>query len=136
LIATIGYQSSTISIKIIREFLISVAEHKKLIGSVSLKEVEDFHNLLLTFGYGQHEIARTTAAKLKSQMTTRSIVQLNQKIDSKKQRRLQCSIVIDELMANIANQTEYGKTDMYRGIAVSRFLSIYIARLVNSKSKQ
>jgi hypothetical protein len=107
------------SFKIIREFLITPVEHQKLLGTVSFQEVSDFHDQILTFGIGQHKIARASAKKLKSSLKSRSIVQLNPKIDSVDQRRLQCSVAMNALIKNIATQTKYAETDTYRGVAVS-----------------
>ena len=47
-----------------------------------------------------------------------STVQLNPKIDSKSQRRLQCSISLDKLIPNINKYNFYDKDDFYRDISV------------------
>lgn len=63
-------------------------------GDLDLKIIEDFHNTLKTFQIGQHKEARKYAKEhnkiLKNEYS--SYIQLNPKIDTKNQRRLQCSI--------------------------------------------
>lgn len=99
------------------EFIITKEEHDKLLGDVTYQEVEDFHNALLSYGKGHHVAARIFAKQKKATLISRSIAQLNQKIDSKTQRRLQCSVKLDKLLANIKEQSVHDK--FYRSIGIN-----------------
>ena len=88
------------------EFEITLEEHQKLLGNISYSEVEDFHNAILSYKKGFHKEARQFSKFKKSSLKSRSIVQLNPKIDSKTQRRLQCSITLNSLLSNIKEQRE------------------------------
>jgi hypothetical protein len=101
------------------EFHITAEEHVKLLGDVTSSEVEDFHNALLSYGKGFHNEARQFAKLKKASLKYRSVAQLNQKIDSKAQRRLQCSITLAALLANVKDRTIYSSTEFYRKISVS-----------------
>lgn len=101
------------------EFLVSLEEHQKLLGDITYNEVEEYHKSLLTFKLGFHEDARKWAKYKKQILKPRSIIQLNPKIDSKTQRRLQASIKLDELMSNIKQYTVLNKDEFYRGISAA-----------------
>lgn len=101
------------------EFSISLEEHQKLLGDVSYNEVEEYHKSLLVFKFGQHEDARKWAKYKKQTLKHRSKIQLNPKIDSKTQRRLQASIKIDELLSNVKEYVILNKDEFYRGISVA-----------------
>jgi predicted RNA methylase len=82
----------------IREYYISVENLQKIKGEVTLEDVELFHEQLKKFEYGRHIEARYFAkSKLKELKNKHSLIILNPKIDSKFQRRLQCSLPIDKL---------------------------------------
>ena len=72
-------------------------EHKgMLFGTVERDEIRLFHEGLTEFEFGEHEAAREFAREQKSQLQNRlGEVKLNPKIDSRTQRRLQCSIHFD-----------------------------------------
>jgi hypothetical protein len=113
-------QSSDIKIfHTLYEFEISKEEHFALLGNISYSEVEEFHNALLSYKKGFHKEARVFAKQKKAELKSESIVQLNQKIGHDIQRRLQCSVKIDELRSNVKEQHIYASTDFYRGISVS-----------------
>lgn len=88
----------------IHEFILqeSKSAKKQMLGEVSLKEVQDFHSRLGQFAAGAdnakraREWAREQKERLKDRM---GAVQLNPKIDSKKQRRLQCSVALSQLLS-------------------------------------
>lgn len=101
------------------EFLITKDEHQKILSPISFSEVEGFHNNLLSYGRGFHEQCRTFAKQKKLQLQSNAIVQLNPKIDSKTQRRLQCSIYLSSLVSSVKTQTMYQVSDFYRSISVS-----------------
>lgn len=101
------------------EFHITKAEHQQLLGSVSFSEVESFHNILLSYKEGSHAECRSFAKQKKAHLKNNSIVQLNPKIDSKTQRRLQCSIGLDNIRAIVKTQNVFYANDFYRGISVA-----------------
>lgn len=103
------------------QFELDAAQRTKLYGSVSLLEVSDFHNGLKTFGPGAEagklgqKWARETKKPLKRRL---GVIQLNQKIDSKRQRRLQCSaklIDLEQACTSHLRFTEASPGD-YRGL--------------------
>jgi hypothetical protein len=94
----------------IHEFIVTEAALSALTGDLSLAMVTDFHNGLglANFPKGQHVAARVWAAEQKillSDLTTRII--LNPKIDSKSQRRLQCSVRLMDLTETCQKLGEY-----------------------------
>lgn len=100
-------------------FRMTEGERKRLYGELTLEEVTDFHEHLKTFGLGEHEAASDWAKKRKLALAPRATgaIQLNPKIDSKKQRRLQCSAPLERLKAACDNTCEYtGATGGYRGL--------------------
>lgn len=99
----------------IEEYLVTIDEHKKLLGDLLPVEVEIFHNSLLKYKLGEHKEARIFAKSMKKSLPN-SIIQLNPKIDSKKQRRLQCSIKIEDLSNNVKIKNTY--KDFYKKIGV------------------
>lgn len=101
------------------EFLITKDEHQKILSPIPFSEVEGFHDSLLSYGKGFHQQARAFAKQKKLQLQSNAIVQLNPKIDSKTQRRLQCSIYLSSLVSNVKAQTVYQSSDFYKGISVS-----------------
>ncbi len=103
----------------LHEFLISLEEHKKLLGDISYDEIEEYHKYLLTFKLGHHYDARIWAKCKKQSLKLRSVIQLNPKIDSGLQRRLQASIKIDELISNVKNNIVLNKDEFYRGVSVA-----------------
>lgn len=75
---------------------------QELRGSISFDTVNDFHNKLLTFPEGQHTQAREFAKNHKNELyaNNTSSICLNPKIDSKTQRRLQCSLSLKHILDN------------------------------------
>lgn len=83
----------------IHEFILREKYRSALLGEVTQSEIEDFHNGLKNFGKGQHLEAREWHRKQNQDLSERlGIVYLNPKVDSKTQRRLQCSVSLSELM--------------------------------------
>jgi hypothetical protein len=101
------------------EFNISIEEHSKLLGDITYNEIKDFHNNLINYKTGFHSAARVFAQEKKILFALRSIIKLNPKIDSKNQRRLQCSININSLLINIKEQNIYSGINLYRGININ-----------------
>jgi hypothetical protein len=113
------------------EFLISSDEHRYMLGAVTAEEIGIFHDTLRSFKKGFHEEARAYHREMKASLP-RSIVQLDPKVDSKTQRRLQCSVTLEALMQNVGKHNLFREGDFYRDICVS--LSIKSSRRQFSKS--
>ena len=85
----------------IHEFIIQEDHRRVFCGSVNYDEIRSFHEdiSVSNFPEGQHEEARKRAQELKSSLEDRlGLVMLNRKIDSKRQRRLQCSVNLPEMI--------------------------------------
>lgn len=106
------------SVEFLYEFLIDLNCHKTLIGSIVYDDVVLFHNKLLEFKYGRHLQAREFAKQYGKLFENKSLIKLNPKIDSKYQRRLQCSITIDKLL-NYSIYNKYSNEDFYRDISLN-----------------
>lgn len=103
---------------LLTEYIISVEEHKILLGNIAYNEIELFHEELKSFKIGEHLLARKFAQEKLNILKNRSKITLNPKIDSKSQRRLQCSITLNKLNQVVNNKTVYNKSDFYRELAV------------------
>ena len=103
----------------LHEFIITSEEHKKLLGTISYEEVRDFHEKVLSYKLGEHVAGRLFAKQTKNRLKNKSIVQLNHKIDSGIQRRVQCSISLSDLICNIAQKNTFSSDDFYRDTLVS-----------------
>jgi hypothetical protein len=85
----------------VHEFVLTPEILAKLRGEVTLEDVAAFHHglLLTSFPVGSHETARKWARQRKAELANkRSMITLNPKIDRKRQRRLQCSLRLLELI--------------------------------------
>lgn len=103
----------------VHEFLFRLTERERelLYGSVSYQEVAAFHEELKLFAVGRHAEARRWAKSRKAELQPRlGCIQLNQKIDSKDQRRLQCSAQLDALVQACESHTRH--IGDYRGLAL------------------
>lgn len=84
------------------EIVVQAPEMAALYGQLTYEDVEDFHEGLLGFGPGQHGAARDWARAQKDLLDGRQTgFVLNPKVDSKKQRRLQCSIRLGTLLSGV-----------------------------------
>lgn len=93
-------------------------ERKKLLGNISYNEVELFHNKIKSYKLGQHHAARLFAKKYnENNFKGKSIIKLNPKIDSKSQRRLQCSISLDDLISFTKYNKIYNEGEFYNGVS-------------------
>lgn len=81
----------------IEEFIINKEQLSILKGDLTYENINYFHNQLLTYGNGKHKEGRIWAKTYKKILPYNEYVILNPKIDSKLQRRLQCSLKIDKL---------------------------------------
>ena len=95
----------------VHEFVVLPEHSQAFLGDVSLEQIKDFHNAfsLEKFPLGKHSDARALAQAIKSGLKDKlGIVSLNPKIDSKKQRRLQCSVRLADAIAVMeGNHTIY-----------------------------
>jgi hypothetical protein len=94
----------------VHEFLLDQAILAELRGDVSYDEVEAFHQglSLTVFPKGSHANARAWAQAQKEIYAGReSAIILNPKIDSKTQRRLQCSVSLAALIEKCAAHGQY-----------------------------
>lgn len=102
------------------EFLITKEEHSQMIENVSLVEIADFHAKIQSYGVGQHKEARLFAKIHKAELQGRTCVILNPKIDSKDQRRLQCSLNVTTLMKLTKDFTTYDEENpFYRDLDIT-----------------
>lgn len=91
----IGFYEQVLNVKVfskIIEYIIRKEDFEKLKGALTLAEVSDFHEGLRSFEVGKHRQARLYHRKIKPSLQLKTNIILNPKIDSKNQRRLQCSI--------------------------------------------
>ena len=94
-------------------------ERGRLYGALTLADVSTFHETLRTFGPGEHEKARAWSKAEKRRLAPKTgDIQLNPKIDSKTQRRLQCSIRLALLVTACEQTKRFSKeeTGTYRGL--------------------
>ncbi len=85
----------------IHEIILRHEYRAALLGGVSELEIEEFHDVLKSFGVGEEEgyRARAWAKDRKKELGPNiGLVTLNPKIDSGNQRRLQCSIRLSKLI--------------------------------------
>ena len=100
-------------------FCLSTPERLKLYGTLSYEDVSNFHEKLKTFGVGSHAAARVWAKAQKKMLSSKAgAIQLNPKIDSKSQRRLQCSAKLASLVEACGNTVCYSDKEVanYRGL--------------------
>ncbi len=85
----------------IHEILLRESYRAALLGRMTEAKVEQFHNGLKTFGTGRDGQIRASAWARERKRELRpdtGLVTLNPKIDSKNQRRLQCSVRLSKLI--------------------------------------
>jgi len=90
----------------IHEILFRHIYKRRILGDVSTGHVTSFQEGLKGFGVGDHERARSWARDRKKEIGNSGLVKLNPKVDSKSQRRLQCSINLSSLI-EILDQSDY-----------------------------
>lgn len=102
------------------EFNIKASEWACLKGNLDFDIVDNFHKEISSFSEGDHVAARVYAKNRKKEIASQfsSMIKLNPKIDSKKQRRLQCSIDITTLTIMVKDWVPYSQYNFgeYRGI--------------------
>ena len=87
----------------VREYLIEADEWRKIMGDVPVEMIEDFH---LALKEPDHKKARAVARDWKKRLADEfpSSMRWNPKIDSKNQRRLQCSVRLEDIEAAIVDK--------------------------------
>lgn len=100
----------------IHEFHIQPEEWEQLKGTLPPAEVAAFHEGIKAFGLGEHKAARAWAKARKAELNAlyTSDLQLNPKIDSRSQRRLQSSVALKTLIAGVMDHTCHEQA--YRGV--------------------
>jgi len=92
-------EATTKSFTHVYEFIMTKEGHKALIGALTPDFVECFHNIISVKSLPNYADARLIASCINkvSFLTDLTDLSLNPKIDSKSQRRLQCSVSIDTM---------------------------------------
>jgi hypothetical protein len=100
------------------EFFPTVENWNDLKGTLGFEQVEFFHNELKTFKAGEHFRARAWAKAHKDMLVNQyhSAIRMEAKIDSKNQRRLQCSVAEADLKTYIPNHIVH--TQYYRDMVL------------------
>jgi len=94
----------------VHELILKPATLRNLRGDMSYETVKHFHDeiSLKNFPSGEHVAARNRAKSLKSKLEgVKTDIILNPKIDSNTQRRLQCSVNLQNLIKVCENFGEY-----------------------------
>ena len=92
----------------IYEFFLEKIHRQIFFGDVTIDEIEIFHEGINKFKEGEHNEGRKWAKDQNILLKPRlGIIKLNPKIDSKTQRRLQCSVNLLDLSKNIQYKTVY-----------------------------
>ncbi|MBI3622464.1 hypothetical protein HY212_00085 [Candidatus Pacearchaeota archaeon] len=91
-------------------YIITEEELEIIKGGYTQEEIYSFHEKLKLFGPGQHLEAREFGSqevhRLK-QLHPNALLRLNPKVDSKNQRRLQCSINLSDLEKVVVDKKEH-----------------------------
>jgi hypothetical protein len=118
----------------IEEYLISLKEHKKLLGDISLQEVENYHDSIYYDKFSEFETAEcrefAQRYKLDHGFKERALITLNPKIQSN-QRRIQCSIRNHQLQDVVKHYTLYD--DFYKSMPVNQIAKKPPRKTKNSK---
>jgi hypothetical protein len=70
---------------------------RELKGDLTLEDINYLNQTLNTFGIGKHEEARKWAKEAKEKYNCKTSFDIRFKIDSKKQRRIQCALKLEDL---------------------------------------
>jgi len=95
----IGYKQDKNIKKVILSDFVSVSETqlKRLRGGLTLSEIEQLSEKLKSFPVGEHEAAREWYKSILHEYKDKTMFTINFKVDSKNQRRIQCSLSIENL---------------------------------------
>lgn len=116
------------------EFIIKDTDRNRkfLYGELSMQEVTAFHNSIKLdfFGENEYEEARIFASNIKKKLNEKAwILKLNPKIDSKRQRRLQCSFSLNNFIEQISD------SDISYRKHTTNFLSEKLPIIINSNER-
>lgn len=104
----------------IYEFNITADEWSILKGNLDLELIANFNQKIKSYPIGKHSEGRKYSRDFKKKMNEKynSFLKINPKIDSKNQRRLQCSITLSDLKSVVKNWTPYSRYNFgnYRGM--------------------
>lgn len=122
----------------IHEFKLDSSMLEILRGDLSFKEIENLHNgiSLENFPLGKEKEARKWFRNEKQKLKNKlGFIKLNPKIDSKGQRRLQCSVSILDLVSEIKkmNESNYILHDQSYGVLTLPIALISSSRIFNRK---
>ncbi len=101
LVGTYRQDAQTKVFNRIHEIIMRERYRSVVLGDISESEIRAFHDQIKSFGPGHEEQARASAWAKKHKRKLQSmggLITLNPKIDSKTQRRLQCSISLGKLI--------------------------------------
>lgn len=95
----VGYeQDGNIKRVVYSDILLITKNHLvKMKGMLRLEELEKLSEILKSYKEGEHELAQEWYKSIKGQYEIKTMFQINFKVDSKKQRRIQCSMNIETL---------------------------------------
>lgn len=98
-LALIGYeQQGNLKTVVFSDFIfIDAKSLDKLRGRLTLNEIEEFSTKLKSFKEGFHNEAREWYKNILPEYAHKSEFQINFKVDSKTQRRIQCSLTVEQL---------------------------------------
>ena len=114
LVGSYRQRSSTKVFYTVHEFIVHGTMIHTLRGSIRQEDVAAIHDgiAMRVFGPGCHQNARAwVRAEVNAMSSRRGLVALNPKIDSKGQRRLQCSV----LLSNLRDMTSYSPAYLFGG---------------------
>lgn len=99
----------------IQTYVVPVQALDLMRGGIPYVEIVNFHDTIHSFGQGEHAAARLAAKSINRRLEEqygKPVVRLNPKIDSKNQRRLQCSVKLEALAPYLVRTDSVN----YRGI--------------------
>lgn len=120
------------------EYIIDEESLKKIKGNLSYELAKDFHENLTKYEVGNHVEARKFSKEHKKLLkeTCESHIILNPKIDSKSQRRLQCSIKKSTLDEIIPEENKKSYTENYKGLPLPLIVESGLRKFREKKDEQ
>lgn len=121
----------------IHEFIIQQAMLDELRGNATFSQIKSLHEGLglKNFPQGQHAEARKWAQAQKKLLPTRPVV-LNPKIDSKAQRRLQCSVNLPKLVSVVQKYPPLFPGLPNHAIYTKKFRDLILPQLIGSPPRR
>lgn len=136
LVGKYSQQGKIKSLDTLYEFILDEKALNKIKGNLNFETVKQFHEEICSFKKGEHKEARVVAKKHKKELeeTSPSLVKLNPKIDSKTQRRLQCSIALKDLISAVQPENIKTHTENFNSLCLPVKI-ISPARIVKKNEK-